>query len=82
MRKRGDGLGFTFEPRATIGIARETLRQNLDGDIAIEPGVPCPVHLTHAARTKRREDFILAETGTCRKAHVGLDYDLLCSSIR
>lgn len=39
MRQRGDGFGFAFESRPSIGIGGQVLRQDLDGDVAIEPGI-------------------------------------------
>ena len=38
------------------------LRQDLDRDGALEPRVPRPVHLAHAAGADRREDLVGAET--------------------
>ena len=49
MRERGDGLGFAFEPRAELGIRGEFRGKDLDGDGAVEPCIPRPVHLAHAA---------------------------------
>ena len=36
-------------------------RQDLDGHVAFELGVPGSVHLTHAARSERFDNFVLIE---------------------
>jgi len=35
MVQRGQGLGFTLEAREPIGVMRERLGQDLDGDVSI-----------------------------------------------
>ena len=59
--QRGDSLGLTFESSETLLIRREVFGQHLDGDIAVERGVPRPIHLTHAALTERFEDLVMSE---------------------
>jgi hypothetical protein len=61
MRQGGDRAGFTFEPRAAVLILRDLDRKNLDRDVAIEPGVVRPIHLTHSARADGLRDEIWPE---------------------
>ena len=44
-------------------------RQNLDGDGAVEAGVLGAIDLAHAARAKRREDFVGTEFGARGEGH-------------
>src|SRR5438034_9592154 len=57
------------EPAAALGIGGEDVGQDLDGDVATELGVVRPVHLAHAARADRRDDFVRAETGAGSDGH-------------
>ncbi len=36
-------------------------RQNLDGHLTIQFGVPCSIHLTHTARTQQGDDLQVTE---------------------
>jgi hypothetical protein len=40
---------FALESRHSSAISRERLRQDLDGNVAIEPCVACPIHFAHPA---------------------------------
>jgi len=44
-------------------------RQHLDRDIALQPRVARPVHLSHPACAERPEDLVRPETGPARKCH-------------
>ena len=57
MVQSGDRLRFTLEPHASDGIVGNACRQNLDGDIAVQPGVARAIDLAHAAGPDRRDDF-------------------------
>ena len=61
MIERGEGLRLALEPRETIGIRGERVRQDLDRDLATERRVRRPVHLAHSAVADRRGDFVDAE---------------------
>ena len=50
-------------------LPAESVRQHLDRDVALEPRVPRPVHLSHAARAERRQDLVRAEAGARRESH-------------
>jgi len=53
MGKSRDRERLTLETRDRLDIARETLRQNLDRDVAAEPRVPRLLDPTHAPRPDR-----------------------------
>ena len=53
MVQDGERLRFAREPRQPIRIIRERVRQDLQGDIAIELRVAGPLHLAHAAFADR-----------------------------
>ncbi len=46
------------------------LRQNLDGNLAIEPRVPRLIYLTHAALPDGGKDLVRAEFRACGQRHV------------
>jgi hypothetical protein len=56
--QRREDVGFALEPRQPFGIVGEERRQDLDGDIAVELCVACPVDLAHAARANRGQNLI------------------------
>src|SRR5207249_3320261 len=58
------GARFLLEASQTVGVLGEGFWQDLDGDLATQPGVPRAVHLAHPARAQRREDFVRAEFST------------------
>jgi hypothetical protein len=72
MRKRRDSASFALEARQRVGIVRQVLRQDLDRDVATEPRIARPVHLTHSPGADRSSDFVRAEAGTGNKRH-GVD---------
>ena len=56
--ERGEHLRLAAEARQAIGIGGEELGQDFDRDVAIELRVARAIHLAHAARTQRFEDFV------------------------
>ena len=50
--------------RASLRVADDLRRQNLDRDVAREPRVPRPVDLPHPARAKERGHFVRTEPRT------------------
>src|SRR5262249_28584081 len=58
-----------LEPPQPVRIGREGGRQHLNRDLAPEPRIPRPVHLSHAARTQRREDLVRSQAGTLGERH-------------
>ena len=61
MIQRRERLRLAREPRHSIGIGSEPLRQDLQRDITTELRVACAVDLAHATRPKGGEDFIGTE---------------------
>src|SRR5262249_32091717 len=66
-----DDARLTVEPLAELRIAGERLREDLDRDSAVEARVARLVHLPHAARAERREDFVRAEAAAGGEGHTG-----------
>ena len=63
MRERGDGLRLALEARAAIRIVGERRRQDLDGDVAVEPRIAGAIDLAHAARADGAEHLVRSKTG-------------------
>jgi len=55
-------LGLTLEAREAVGIGCELVGEHLDRNVAIELRITRPIHLAHAARTERFDDFEGAES--------------------
>jgi hypothetical protein len=49
MIQRRKRLCFAREPGKPLGVVRERVWEDLQGDIAIEPDIARPVHLAHPA---------------------------------
>ena len=67
MIERGEHLCFALEAGQPIGSSANG-RQDLQRDVATSFGVARAIHLTHAARTKRREDVVGADAITGRES--------------
>jgi hypothetical protein len=52
--QRRQRASLAIEARATLGINEPDSRQDLDGDIATEPGVMRSIHFAHSAGAKQR----------------------------
>jgi hypothetical protein len=61
MVERREQLRFACEPCDAIGILRDGRRQDLEGDLASQPGVARPIDLTHPAGAERRQDLVRPE---------------------
>ena len=59
--ERRDGLGFSRESRATVGVIGQLRRQDLEGDLAIEPRVLGQIDLAHPARADLVQDLVVGE---------------------
>ena len=70
MLQAGDGAGLAFEASAQIVPVGDELREDFDGDGAVEPRVEGFVHFPHPARAEGREDFIRAEAVSGREWHM------------
>ena len=64
MIQCGERLRLAPESGEAVRVVREGSRQNLQGDIAIQPSVASPVHLAHAAGAEERDDLV--GTDACR----------------
>ena len=62
-------LCFAREPREALRVIREQRRQDSDRDVAIECGVLRAIHLAHAARADRAEDFVRADMRAGLETH-------------
>ncbi|HEV8336851.1 MAG TPA: hypothetical protein VGR67_10570 [Candidatus Polarisedimenticolia bacterium] len=69
VAQRGQDLSFTAETGEPVGIPGKGLREHLDGHLPVEPGILGAIHLAHAARAERSEDFIRAQTCSRRESH-------------
>ena len=69
MVQLGNGLGLARETLFPLTALGGMLRKDLDGDRAVKAGISRFVDLTHAARTDRRDDFVMAETFACFESH-------------
>jgi hypothetical protein len=65
--KRGDRFRFAFQSRAPSGVVRDAVRQQFDGNVAIEPRVAGLVDLAHPTRAEGGENFIRSEARAGRE---------------
>jgi hypothetical protein len=77
MVQRGQRLRLSLEAHQAIGIGREQLGQDLDGDIAVEVRIARAIDLAHAARAEGGDEFMGAKTGAAAQRHC-----LRCSSMK
>jgi hypothetical protein len=61
VRQRGDDPGFLLEARDALLILDERVRQDLDGDVAIEPCVAGTIDLAHAAGPEPADDVVATQ---------------------
>ena len=64
MVQRGQDPGLALKPRDPLRVGGERRGQDLDGDVAIEPRVPRPIHFAHPAGPEGGNDLVRAEAGT------------------
>jgi hypothetical protein len=69
--QRREDLGFTSKPGEPLSVRGHRVRQDLDGDLSLEPGVQRPVHLPHPANSNLRGDLVGADAGAGRQGHGG-----------
>ncbi len=62
-------LRLALEPRQSLGVAREGLADQLQGDVAPEANVAGAPDLTHPARTERGHDLERPEEGSGCETH-------------
>ena len=63
MIQRSQEFSFTFKPSQSVSVLSELFRKSLNGNFTAEFGIPCTAHFSHAAFTKGRHDFVVAELG-------------------
>ena len=61
--ERRDGERLAFESLAAIRIGGSDFGQHPQCDIALEPRIARPIHLTHAPDAEQADDLVGAETG-------------------
>jgi hypothetical protein len=74
--QRGDGARFLLDAVAGFGVGRERAGEHFDRDVAIEARVSRSVHFAHAARAKRRDDFVGTKTRPRFERHVNAEFYL------
>jgi hypothetical protein len=62
MIQRREHFRLALKPREAIGLGSDRRRQDLDRDLAFQPGVGRTKHLPHPALANLRGDVIHAET--------------------
>src|SRR5262249_18410752 len=64
-------FGLAPEAMHPVGVAREFLGQDLDGDVALQFGITRTIHFAHSSGTERTEDGERPELGLRLKRHPG-----------
>ena len=60
---------LALEPRHSLCILGECLRQHLQRHLTAELGVGRPPHLAHAAGAEMRQDLVRTQARACRELH-------------
>ncbi len=71
MAQRACRSGLLLESADSLGVVRAFVRNDLEGDVAMEPAVAAAVDLPHAARAEWREDLVGAQLGAGGESHGG-----------
>ena len=66
--QRGQDLSLPLEPGQPLSILGELLRQDLDGDLALQIGVLGPIYLSHPAFTDLLSDLVMGESSLSKRA--------------
>jgi hypothetical protein len=56
--------GFPLEAGDPLGVGRDVNWQELEGNHPVERGVPCEIHLAHAAGAQRPHDLVAAQASS------------------
>jgi len=70
MVERGQHLRFALESGQPLAIGRELCGNDLQRDVAVEGGVPRPIHLAHAAGAEPARHLVDAESSAECESHV------------
>jgi hypothetical protein len=68
-------LRLALESRQALRVARELIRQDLQRDFAVQSGIPCAVHIAHAAGAENGNDIVGTEALTRLHRHETLHYE-------
>ena len=63
----GDRVCLALEPGAGLGLIRDVLQQDFNGDAPVEPRIASFVDLAHAACADERDDFVMTQTCASRQ---------------
>jgi hypothetical protein len=66
----GHRARLALESGQAVGVRRHVGRQYLERHLAAEAHVPGPIHLAHAARAERGDDFVSPQAGAGDQCHV------------
>jgi len=66
----GDCLRFLLEASQAGEVSGHALRQDLESDVTLEPGVSSTVDLSHPARPERAQNHVRAEPSPLRQRHL------------
>ena len=69
MVERREHLGLALEPGDADRDRREGIGEDLDGDVALQPGVAGAVDLAHAAGADRAGDLVRTQAGAGAQGH-------------
>ena len=72
--EQGHSTGLALEPRAQFDVAGDLLRNDLDGDGAVQARIGRFVDLSHPASSKRCRDHIWAEASAGSECQRPRDY--------
>jgi hypothetical protein len=69
MIERCERFGLALKAGEALGVHSQRLRQDLEGDLALQGSVPRPIDLTHAASTQGAGELIGAEARAWLEGH-------------
>jgi hypothetical protein len=69
MIERREDFGFALESRQPFAIVGDISGEDLDGDLALQPRIARPIHLSHTAGAKLRDDLVRTDLLSGSKGH-------------
>ncbi len=70
MIERRQHLRLARETRQSIGVVGKQRGQHFEGDVSIECGIACAIHLAHTSLSEQAEDLVRAKTIAGLKTHL------------
>ncbi len=67
--ERSEHLRLALEARQALRVGSKEVGQDLDRDLAVQARVARSIHLTHAARAQRADDFVGADPRAWGQRH-------------